>query len=236
MACALGSSNPLSAGENPFAEKCFGLVDDHYRDPEIAEVTLEYCQQAIELDKPETEVSEQAFFNLGYAYSVLKEFDKSVDEFTNAIEAAQRNGRTYSAAHDGRGYSYIQLGSYSDAAEDFNTVVRTRPNDYQGYKGRGDAYLAMKDYERAFADYSHALEIAPENPELYIRRAHVLKGLSRVDEALADLQEAWRRDPRLVSFLQQQLKAAGLYDGEVNGIPDEATVESVRQWIAQNNR
>lgn len=94
----------------------------------------------------------------------------------------------------------------------------------------------MKDYERAFADYSHALEIAPENPELYIRRAHVLKGLSRVDEALADLQEAWRRDPRLVSFLQQQLKAAGLYDGEVNGIPDEATVESVRQWIAQNNR
>jgi tetratricopeptide (TPR) repeat protein len=161
----------------------------------------------------------------------LRKFPEAVVDYAEALK-----GKPDPAVYAERGWVYLASQQPQRARDDFETVIRLRPESAEGYLGRGAARVNLGQYRAGVADVEEALHHAPVTPHQRWRAARVyaqaadpsdvarrgVEGLNRVlcrqyqDRALALLGQALaalpasEREPFWRQHVQGDAALAGL--------------------------
>lgn len=95
------------------------------------------------------------YYNLGCAYSAIKDFDKAEESWKNAI------------SHE----KVKKIEEKEKVSKDELTIsvtVLKRTVSYRAYKALGDLYLQQDHKDKALQQFERAVALEPRNPELYI--------------------------------------------------------------------
>ncbi len=116
-----------------------------------------------------------------------------------------------------RGRDYIIAGRYGDAIESLNLLLRSQPEEYEGYFLRGVAKYNLNDLIGASSDFSKAIEYNPVYTQAYQYRGITFSRLGKYNQALEDFGRAIEMRPNfsgayysraVTSFLNQQFAAS----------------------------
>jgi tetratricopeptide (TPR) repeat protein len=96
-----------------------------------------------------------------------------------------------------RGFRAFQAGRFAEAAEHYQRMTETDPQEPIAWIELGSALLKMGDIAGALAKYTHALKLAPDNAVAHQNRAICLTQMGRRSEAVRHYRTAIRLDPGL---------------------------------------
>ena len=111
-----------------------------------------------------------AYSNRGNAYNDLKQYEKAIRDYTEAI----RLGATHlSYTYNGRGNVYYKQAKYRKALADHMESVRLEPRA-RAYYDRGWDYFKLGDYANAYRDAKQAnnLQVGKADDLLNALRKH----------------------------------------------------------------
>jgi tetratricopeptide (TPR) repeat protein len=193
----------------------------------------------------------------GIAYAAHGAYDRSLADFSKAIEIAPDNAASYlmrgRARSEKAASSDAPHNDYGSAIDDFSQAIRLDPNHANAYVERAASWSKIKEPARALSDYSEAIRIDPTNAVLYWRRADVRRAMSAaskdidgLNEALADCDKSLalvRYDPRtyraradVLAALEHFDEALLDYSKAINRDPNHADAYAgrARCWLASN--
>lgn len=93
---------------------------------------------------------------LGRSYYKLRQFDKALETFNNAIDAYPTLG-----LHDHRAACYDKLGNYKAAVEDGRTMIKLDKQEVRGYLRTASVLEKMDLPDRALAIYQYGMKHVP---------------------------------------------------------------------------
>jgi tetratricopeptide (TPR) repeat protein len=132
-----------------------------------------------------------AYYNLGIAYWAIGERDKSMQNYSLAVESDSK----YADAFYGRGFCYFYLNDYDKAMADYSRVIALAPRYVVAYSGRAIIYTNKKQWPEAIADYTKAIEIEPSDFNLYYNRAIVYGNMTQWGKAVSDFSKVIELNP-----------------------------------------
>ena len=133
-----------------------------------------------------------AYNHRGIALILLREYDKAVADFTEAIRLFPK----HTSALSNRGYAWVALGEDDKAVADFTEAIRLNPEAVRARVGRGHARQMLKEYNSAIADLNEAIRLDPTFAPAYFRRGNAWLAKKDHDRAIADYSEALRLAPK----------------------------------------
>lgn len=95
------------------------------------------------------------YFNRGFAFSRLKQFDSAIINYDRAIKL---DSSLYDVFNN-RGNAYLFERNYLKAIEDFTSLLTIEPKNVEAYTKRGVCYYLTKDNNRAISDFTSAYNI-----------------------------------------------------------------------------
>ena len=84
------------------------------------------------------------------------------------------------------GQTRISIGNYVGAIENFNIVIKFKPQLPEPYFLRGLAKHQLEDFRGAINDYNKAISIKPYYPDAFINRGLAYLELNDFDKAIDD--------------------------------------------------
>ena len=132
-----------------------------------------------------------AYYNLGIAYWAIGQKQKSMENYSLAIEVDSK----YADAYYGRGVCYYYLNDYDNALADYSKAISLLPRP-ELYYNRGMLYANKKMYTEAISDYSKAIETTPNNSNLFYSRALVYGNTNQWEKAADDFTKTIQLDPQ----------------------------------------
>lgn len=127
-------------------EHLLEIVSDEYRKSEICKTLAVYYLRLKEYTKSEKcfntflKLREGDDKDISWGYSLraqalvgLKQFDKAIEDFEEAIKHNPKNDDAYKR----RGNAYRRLKQYERAIEDYNMAIELNPNYADAYNNRG---------------------------------------------------------------------------------------------------
>ena len=93
------------------------------------------------------------------------------------------------------GQTRIQIGNYVGAIENFNIVIKFKPQLPEPYYYRGVAKHQLEDFRGAIRDYNTAINIKPYYPDAFMHRGLAFLELKEYDNAIADYNRALELSP-----------------------------------------
>lgn len=108
-----------------------------------------------------------ALWQLGGAYTELKNYDAAIEAYDRAIKADPK----YTAAYSSRCWTRALQGTALDLAmADCNEALKATPKSALYLTDRGFVYFRMGQFKQAIDDYAAALELAPKRVDaLFLR-------------------------------------------------------------------
>ena len=97
------------------------------------------------------------YYNRAKEYSVNKDFDKAIADYSKAMELDPND---YVLYYD-RGLAYQEKGSIDNAISDYSKSIELNPDYIYAYNNRANIYYDEKQYDKAIADYKKILLIDP---------------------------------------------------------------------------
>ncbi len=135
------------------------------------------------------------------------EFDKLIEEFSEAIRLDPNDGGAYAR----RGTAYAAHLKFDKAIHDLSEAIRLDSNNIGAYIARGSAYdhwayysrdglgeeidKSLRDYEKALKLLDEAISLNSNNTEAYLDRANVYRFKKEYEKAIQDYGSAIRLDP-----------------------------------------
>lgn len=126
----------------------------------------------------------------GNAWCEEKEYDKAIEDFTEAIRLRPR----FALAYFNRGKCWYAKQEYNPAIADFTEAIRLRPT-YGSYTMRGHCRYDKQEFDRAIEDYTEAIRLEDKHAKRFINRGLAWSHMNEPDKAIADFTEAIRLDP-----------------------------------------
>ncbi len=102
-----------------------------------------------------------ALTNLGFAYYKLKDYDRAIDYYNQALEI----NADFPKALDGLGLVYTATGRYAEAVAVLEKAVASAPKEARLYLDLAEAYKLGQEYRKAYDTFKKAAEIA-DTPQL----------------------------------------------------------------------
>ncbi len=134
----------------------------------------------------------EALVTRGNLYAEEDEYDKAIQDHTQAIELDPR----YALANISRGSTYGRMKNYR-AVEDFNSAIRLSPHDPRPYIERGNAYLDGGRLEKGIQDLSQGIRMNYwQDLTLYERRAGAYAKKGEYEKAIDDYNQIILIDPK----------------------------------------
>ncbi len=128
---------------------------------------------------------------LGDANAVLGLLQESEGCLTTAIVLRQESYMGY--YHRGR--CRMDLKQYEEALEDFEQVIKLRPQLTCGLLNRALAYQALGSYEEAIDDLTKALEMGATQTRIYFLRSTLYRRVGDASAAKQDFETGLARTP-----------------------------------------
>jgi tetratricopeptide (TPR) repeat protein len=154
---------------------------------------------------PTRAIDADAHFDSGMAFLERQEYDKAINDFTEAI----RLDRNYVPAYVSRGNAYGIQGAVDKAINDFTEAIRLDPNVAIIYFNRGNAYYDQGNLDKASNDYKEAIRLDPNFARAYVGRGDVIREQGNLDKAISDYNEAIRLEPNYVPAYDGRGRAYG---------------------------
>src|SRR5579884_2714766 len=128
----------------------------------------------------------------GLDYFHHKEFDRALEEYTEAI----RLDPAFAATYANRASVYFNQGDLEKAINDCNHALELDPQLVLAYANRAGAYLNQGELDRAIADCTRAIELDSQSAIAFANRgaAHLNKG--DLDAAIDDCSRALELSPQ----------------------------------------
>ena len=99
------------------------------------------------------------YYNLGQAYFILKEFDKSRENYLEAVKLSP----TYSLAYHGLGLAWKMSGNLEEAAEALKKAVENAPKFAQAHYDLGEVLVELKQSSLAVLAFQEVINLVPES-------------------------------------------------------------------------
>lgn len=131
------------------------------------------------------DVSAEVLTNRASAYKSLRQYDRALADYDNAIARAPR----LAAAWTGRGGVLVQMRRFADAVPDFDQALRLNHESVAAFTGRALAESQLGQYDRAVGDLTRAIALKPI-ADSYSARGDAYVGLKDYDHAIADYSRA----------------------------------------------
>jgi len=119
-------------------------------------------------------------------------WQNSITLFEHTLLVTDNNNTAYNY----RGAAYLNLGSYSQAIDDYDKSIELYPMDVETYYNRGTAYLHLGNYRQAIGDYDKAIEINPKHEEAYNNRGTAYANLGNYKQAIRDYDKVIEINPK----------------------------------------
>jgi tetratricopeptide (TPR) repeat protein len=125
----------------------------------------------------------------------LKEYDKAIADFEEAIRRDPKQARFYSLRGAARSHKHQE----DHAIADFTEAIRLDPEYATAYVRRAFSWREKGKYDKAMADCNEALRINPKFAVGHAARATVWISGKQFGLAISDCGEAIRLDPNLAA-------------------------------------
>lgn len=126
--------------------------------------------------------NEKIWSNLGNLYGLRKEFDKSLDAYSHAIEYNPNNASTYL----NRAITLSMMGRQQEAMSDYDKSIEIAPDVALTYKNRAYTLLQLGQFEQSISDYEKAMELYPYDTLSYFNRGVAEFNAKKYEDALKD--------------------------------------------------
>ena len=136
-----------------------------------------------------------ASFNQGVENSNLNQDDKTIADYTKAIELDPKSAKAYAV----RGDAYKRLKQFYKAIADYTKAIELDPKDAKAYNNRGIAYRELKKFDKAITDFTKAIDLDSKS-DAYNNRGLAYFGLQQYDKAIADYTRAIELDPKAKAY------------------------------------
>jgi len=136
------------------------------------------------------------FSGRGQLYQLLQKPELAVADLSRAIELEGPDHLFASHDYMLRAMSYEKLGKFDLAIQDWNTLLKRKPDDPFYLWERAELYRKIGQYDQAIEDYGKSIALNPqEAAAAYYGRAlaYAFKGDSR--KSIQDLRNAIQLDP-----------------------------------------
>jgi len=97
----------------------------------------------------------RAYYNLGNAYGKLKQTERAIELYSNAIALDPR----HAGSLINRGNLFDEKGEYGKAILDYNAAISINPEDDYAYYNRGVAYNKIGRKDAARDDYRRSCQL-----------------------------------------------------------------------------
>lgn len=128
-----------------------------------------------------------------------KEWDSAIQILNEIIALLDKNDENLYAIYFVRGRSLYEKEKYAEALNDYNEVIRRKPDMADGYTFRGEVYIKQNQLDLALFDFNKAIRLDPKNILAFRRRAEVAFLKKEYDNAIKDCDEVLRQDPKFLS-------------------------------------
>jgi Tfp pilus assembly protein PilF len=135
--------------------------------------------------------NDKIWSNLGNLYGLMKEFDKSLNAYSKAIEYNPANSSTYL----NRAITFSMMGKYAQSLPDFDKSIELEPNVALTYKNRAYTRMQLGQYDQSIADYDKAIQLYPYDTLSYLNRGISKFNAKKFPEALEDFKTFISKSP-----------------------------------------
>lgn len=144
------------------------------------DLKISYYTQAIELTPNDAD----AYYNRGYSYCAIGEFEKAIADFDRVTELKPNDADGYYI----RGYAYGQMSDYEMAIECYEKAVKLNRNYAEAYNNLGNTYVKIGEYDKAIAmckkaiaNYNIPAEPSSEYADAYQNRGTTYKIIAKAE-------------------------------------------------------
>ncbi len=140
--------------------------------------------------------------------------------------------------HITAGVKALDKNDWNTALQEFDRVLKLRPDEAQALKGRAVAISALGDAEATLVAVNEAMQRGVYDTTTRQIRATALTALERYDEALEDLDWLLQRDSQNADWLSGRSLACCKLERYVEAVRDASAALEIRadDPIAFNNR
>ena len=138
------------------------------------------------LEKYPDKTPELFYKGRGDAYYWLKDYTKSIEDYSIAITIKP----DYALAISFRGNAYLNINEYTKAIKDYTTAIVLDPSFEKVYNNRGLAYFKIGEFNKAIEDFTDAIKIKTDFIESYINRGNAYSQSDDFNKAIADFTKA----------------------------------------------
>jgi tetratricopeptide (TPR) repeat protein/S1-C subfamily serine protease len=133
--------------------------------------------------------------NRGVARSLLKDYEKAIEDFTHVINLDPEDAGVYVL----RGTARSKRKEYEKAIADYDQAINLDPEYASAYYNRGNARSKRKEYEKAIEDYTQAINLDPEDVAAYAGRGLAWDELGQYQQVIEDFTEVINLDPEFAA-------------------------------------
>lgn len=169
--------------------------------------------------------SNMALKNLGDAYYVIKDYQKSYEYYNKSLSINSNNSQTYNNVgnilYESKQYDkaleayfkalqinpdyidarinvaniYRAKGKFNDALSELNKVIVKQPTNIKCLYMRAEVFESLNEFDKAVSDYSAAINIDQTNTDLLISRGILYHSKASYEKALDDFNKALALKP-----------------------------------------
>ena len=132
----------------------------------------------------------EALNSLGGVFRRLGKYADSIKVLERALKIKNSSEVKYNM-----GFTYKLMEKYNEAAECFNAVIETNPNDVLAYNHLGAIYAKRGDHKKALQIYWKGLQVDQNHPILHYNSALSFLAQGKLDEARNSYESALRAKP-----------------------------------------
>jgi tetratricopeptide (TPR) repeat protein len=160
---------------------------------------IDGCSAVIEAGRDKGEKLAQAFGNRALAYRLKGEYDRAIQDYSQAIKLNAKSA----AAYNNRGVAHDHKGDYDHAIQDYDQAIKLEPSA-EVHFNRGNAYLGKGQHDHAIDDYNRALRLKPDFAPAFDNRCWARAVVGILRQALADCNAALRLMPSNAATLDSR--------------------------------
>jgi tetratricopeptide (TPR) repeat protein len=177
-------------------------ADDLYANYKIAKNNNDFNEQIrilTQMINNFPNLPKDALYGLrGLAYDNLKEYEKSISDYTKYINMNPQDEEAYYY----RGNAHYALKDFDNAIKDYTTAISIKPDYTNAYNYRGIVYNDLKEYDNAINDFTKVISYKSDYAEAYNNRGLAYFYKSLYERSISDY----------IKFAELKPDDAGIYD------------------------
>ncbi len=130
--------------------------------------------------------NEHAYANRGWAWYLTGEFQKSYDDFDQAVRIGPKKVANYQA----RAAAAEALGDQASAIADLTKAIAINPKDPESYRRRAKMFVRYKDLASAIGDYGEMIKLDKKDMLAFHERSKLHRETKNFEAMLADATAA----------------------------------------------